>query len=166
MNEDFQARLARLEAKNGTTSSASEASDTPNTSPQTRARSGRRGIFGMVLAGIACLIILPAGAVFATVYLPQIKEVTEKIRGTADHAAAFVEVVREMDGDGSDEQRSASRELDGILFRMSTGTMSATEEAFWKSEEGNARLDLLEKQASQVDYDKLMDANKRFLGVD
>ena len=151
MNEDFQARLARLEAKNGTTSSAPEASDTPNTSPQTRARSGRRGIFGMVLAGIACLIILPAGAVFATVYLPQIKEVTEKIRGTADHAAAFVEVVRE---------------LDGILFRMSTGTMSATEEAFWKSEEGNARLDLLEKQASQVDYDKLMDANKRFLGVD
>ena len=166
MNEDFQARLARLEAKNGTANSAPEHTETAKKSSQKAARGKGRGIFGMVLAGIACLIILPAGAVFATIYLPQIKEVTERIKGTSDRAAAFVEVVREMDGDGSDEQRSASRELDGILFRMSTGTMSATEEAFWKSEEGNARLDLLEKQASQVDYDKLMDANKRFLGVD
>lgn len=173
MNEDFQARLARLEAKNGP-SDAGSGGEPPYTPPQPSQNGpsgggrggGGGGFVKMIIIGIACLVVIPAGAVFATIYMPQIKDAADKIKGTADRAVALVELSREIEGDGSKEQRAASRELDGVLFRMTTGTMSAKEEAYWKSAEGNARMQTLERQAMQMDHEKLMDASKRVWGVD
>ena len=128
----------------------------PSRNPHTR---GGGTLWKMVLLGFACLIVLPTGAILATVYAPQIK-------GTADRAMAFVDLARELGGDGSAEQRSASAELNGVHLRMTTGTMSAEEKLYWKSADGNARLRKLEKEATQVNHDKLLGASKRLYGVD
>jgi len=160
MNEDFKARLARLEAKDGSPDLSSNQPPEMPKEPRSNTPSGGGGsITKMILIGIAFLIVLPVGAILATLYLPEIK-------GTAVRALALVEVFQEIDGDGSDEQRSANRELDGVMFRMTTGTMGAKEKTYWKSEEGNARLDKLQMDASRVDHDKLLNASKRLYGVD
>lgn len=161
MNEDFQKRLAKLEAKNG--HSEPPAYQPPNTpqapTPSGGSGGGKGGMFKILMLGLACLIVLPVGAAFATIYLPQIKD-------GADRAMAFVEVWKELDGDGSPEQRKASREVEGVVFRMTTGTMSKKEETYWGSAEGRERLRQLEIQSSQIDNEKLLSAGKRLYGID
>jgi hypothetical protein len=152
MNEDFKARLARLEAKDSSPYPSSNQPSKMRKEPRRSRPSGGGGgsITKMILIGIACLIVLPVGATLATIYLPEIK-------GTADRALAFVDVSQEIGGDVSDEQRSA----DGVLLRMKTGTMGAKEKPSWKSEEDTARLERLQMGATRVDHDKLLNASKR-----
>ena len=91
MNEDFQKRLARLEAKHGPSSIPSYDTPRDDHNPATADEihyisddGGKSRLLKMMLLGLACLIVLPAGAAFAVIKLPDIQKGAGKVFAMAE----------------------------------------------------------------------------------
>lgn len=119
MNEDFQKRLARLEAKNAAeTKAPSDPMPARNDMPSVRKDDprGRGNLIKMVAIGVVCLVALPAAALFVSLKMPPTV------------------------GYDSPEKRSAQNQVDNLVMRMPTGQMSMSEHEYWASPEGKKRL--------------------------
>jgi hypothetical protein len=161
MNEDFQKRLARLEAKNGpeTLPPSAPAPEQKNVkSARNGDKRGHGALIQMVVIGAVCLIALPTAAVFISLKMPQVREASDRV-------AAYSDFMQATAGYDSPEKRSAQKEIDNLVIRMSTGQMSMSEQEYWASPEGEKRLADLKFEASRVDFEKAVEAAKRIQGV-
>lgn len=162
MNEDFQKRLARLEAKNGAeTKAPSDPMPARNVMPSVRKDDprGRGNLIKMVAIGVVCLVALPAAALFVSLKMPQVREATDLVAAYSDFMQATV-------GYDSPEKRSAQNQVDNLVMRMPTGQMSMSEHEYWASPEGKKRLADLQFEASRVDFEKAVAAAQRINGTD
>lgn len=156
MSQDFKDRLARLEAKHG-------ASPPPPDFTKPKAGSGGplgprggkdTGPLKLILAGIFVIVGLPVGAFIGTMLYQQNREViADLVDGAEFMAIAYAPAINDP------ERREARRTLDGVAFRLTLGTMSEEEAAYWNSPEGQARL--LEDTKRSMDLDGLKAAARK-----
>lgn len=147
----FQERLARLEKKNPAPvpqmhkgASGSGGGQVPR--PPRRSGGGGGGRVPLIAFALLALFVIPAAAFFGTMYFQNNQEAIADIR---DGARLMITAYGPADA----EQRQARREMDGIMLRLNTGTMSQEEGAYWSSLEG--QRELADKASKSINMDKL-----------
>ena len=146
MNDDFQKRLARLEAKNGPVmpkpEPAPQVSEAPPSFREAPRASRRGGALKMTVFAAACLLVLPAGAVFVTMKLPQIMQ----------GASLVMALAEEWSNNGADdaaEPVEIQSQAEVPTVRTFTARSTGKETLFIKSSERKAAFQSVQSQSAQ-----------------
>lgn len=160
MSDDFQDRIARLNAKNGVQPSQTPPPPPRNggggDGPRAPKDKGPKGSMGKyILLGILILVVMPIGAATGTIYFAQNKDRLADATTAVKNTAFGVSTLKTMYIDGNDdpEIREARRTINSMGLRLTTGNVSKEEAEYYGTLEG--QMELADQAKKAYNFDKL-----------
>lgn len=169
MSNDFQDRIARLNAKNGAQPSQTPLPPSRNggggDGPRGPKGKGPKGsMVKYMVLGILILVVMPIGAAMGTIYFAQNQDQIASASQDSNETAFGLSLLKTMYVEGNDdpEVRDARKSIHTMGVRLTAGAMSKEEAEYYSTLEG--QMELADQAKKAYNFDKLTEKAKDYYG--